>query len=252
VAAFRSSIGLSNGDILFGRFSRPEPNKWTDLPIKAFRRSIAHDGRIKLLLQEPPPRVSQEIRSGPDCDRFIILPLATNPAELRLSMAATDVVLHTSSIGESFGYGIAEPMNFGKPVITHSTPWADQAQLELVRHEECGLVASTVKTMSSAILRLASDAGRRSQFGNEGQRHIRTLADPHASLDRLEGALGAVIAGKNSSVIEEDLAAVRQVTEYLDRQQFGHFLGEQLWLRTFPLLARIHRLRQRLARGCRS
>src|SRR5262245_5079689 len=136
VRAFRKAHGVAEGEVLFGRFSRPEPNKWTDLALDAFRIALGRDPMLKLLLREPPPLVAEALRASRDADRFVILPATADAEELRLTMSALDVVLHTSSIGESFGYGIAEPMNLGRPVITHSVPWNDQAQIELVRQGE--------------------------------------------------------------------------------------------------------------------
>jgi glycosyltransferase involved in cell wall biosynthesis len=125
-AAFRKQIGVANDEVLFGRLSRPEPNKWTNLALDAFRLALRKNRKIKLLLREPPQLVAAGLRASPDADRFIILSITSDVGELRRTMSALDVVLHTSSIGESFGYGIAEPMNLGKPVITHSVPWGDQ------------------------------------------------------------------------------------------------------------------------------
>src|SRR5256885_396168 len=113
------------------------------------------------------------------------LPATNDTAELGLTIASLDVVLHTSSVGESFGYGIAEPMNYGKPVIANSTPWQDQAQIELVRHGECGFIASTPGTIADAILKLANDPELRARFGKNAQTNIRNLADPEESTNRL-------------------------------------------------------------------
>ena len=232
VAAFREGIGLSNDEILFGRFSRPEPNKWTDLPIRAFRRAFRSNRRIKLLLREPPQEVARELDRAKDRAAFVVLPATADTGELRRTMAATDVILHTSLMGESFGYGIAEPMNLGKPVITNSVPWLDQAQLELVRHGECGLVASTVHSMAKAILLLSYDADARARLGLRGQQHVRSLADAETSITRVEKALTAASRSKDNPLIEQDIADARIAENYLSQEQFGHSLADQISLRT--------------------
>ena len=136
VQNFRRTLGVQPNETVFGRLSRPEPNKWTDLPIESFRIAARQHPGIKLLLREPPAAVRRAIETAQDRHRFIILSATSDSAELARTTAAIDVVLHTAVTGESFGYGIAEPMNYGKPVITNSTPWLDQAQIELVRHGE--------------------------------------------------------------------------------------------------------------------
>ena len=244
IADFRASHGIDSSEVVFGRLSRPEPNKWTDLPLTAFRQALKRNCNLKLLLREPPPLVTAALRAAADADRFCILPATSDPAELRLTMASFDVVLHTSNIGESFGYGIAEPMNLGKPVITNSVPWTDQAQLELVRHGEGGLHGSTPKTMSKAILALAADPELRTRMGEKARDHIRVMSDPNQSLDRLEDALKASIEGEPNPRIEEDLQHVKITADYLDVHQFGHGFLEQIALRPFYHRVRFHQWRE--------
>jgi glycosyltransferase involved in cell wall biosynthesis len=250
IQAFRSKHGVGSDEVLLGRLSRPEPNKWTDLPIQSFRIAARANQRLKLLLREPPAAVAQALRQSADRDRFIILSATTDPLELALTMSSLDVVLHTSSIGESFGYGIAEPMNYGKPVIANSTPWLDQAQIELVRHGECGFIASTAQAMAQRVLQLANDAHFRSTLGSNAQKHIRQLADPVESTNRLEAALGAVAAGLENPRATEDLIRAQQAADYLDSQQFGHSFTEQIALRPLHYRVRFHEWRRTLRRTC--
>ena len=185
VKVFRERHGVGSGEVLFGRLSRPEPNKWTDLALDAFRLALRQNRNIKLLLREPPPEIAARLRASSQADRFVILPATADNEELHLTLASLDVVLHTSSIGESFGYGIAEPMNLGKPVVTHSVPWGDQAQIELVRHGECGFVASTPAAMARAMVELAGDGAQRERMGRAAAQHVRTVANAETSLGRL-------------------------------------------------------------------
>jgi glycosyltransferase involved in cell wall biosynthesis len=242
VFAFRQKHGIKRDEILFGRLSRPEPNKWTELALDAFRLATKRSPNIKLLLREPPPEVARRIENAIDRERFVILPTTSDRAELGLTMASLNVVLHTSTIGESFGYGIAEPMNYRKPVIANSTPWNDQAQLELVRHGETGLIASTAHTMGAAILRLAANENLREEFGDNARIHIRRLADPKTSLDRIENALHAAATGENR-LLDDDLERAEAAAHYLDAEQFGHGWREQLALRPRHYRVRFHQWR---------
>ena len=245
VAARRSQWGVTGDEILFGRFSRPDPNKWTSLAVDAFRQAVRRNPHLKLLLREPPPAVANALRETLEGKHFIILPATSDATELALSMAAVDVVLHTSSIGESFGYGIAEPMNLGRPVITHSVPWQDQAQLELVRHGECGYIASTPGAMAAAMLQLGADPDLRTRMGAAARQHMAQLANPDESLSRLESALALAVAQRPNPRAAEDLGSARAAAAYLDQHQFGHSAGEQLKLRPFYWRARFHQWRQR-------
>jgi glycosyltransferase involved in cell wall biosynthesis len=253
IAAFRKRMGIADDEILFGRFSRPEPNKWTNLVLDAFRLALQRNRKIKLLLREPPPLIAANLRASSDADHFVILPVTSDADELRRTMAALDAVLHTSSIGESFGYGIAEPMNLGKPIITHSVPWGDQAQIELVRPGECGFVASTPAKMADAILKLADGWGEtpsshlRERMGAQARAHIRTLANPETSITRLEAIFRAAMEKRDNPFAAEDLQLAKAAAAYLDAHQFGHSLAEQFALRPFYYRVRFHEFRKCLA-----
>jgi glycosyltransferase involved in cell wall biosynthesis len=246
VENFRRDQGVQSDEILFGRLSRPEPNKWTDLPVEGFRIAAVRNKRLKLLLREPPAEVARALQNAADHERFIILPATSDPSELALTTASLDVVLHTSLAGESFGYGIAEPMNYGKPVIANSTPWLDQAQIELVRHGECGFIASTPQTIAGSILKLANDVDLRAKLGRNAQSHIRKLADPAESMNRLEDALRATASASENPRAMEDLAKAQTAADYLNQQQFGHSWREQIALRPRYYWTRFHQLRRAL------
>jgi glycosyltransferase involved in cell wall biosynthesis len=245
-APIRIATEIEPDMILWGRFSRPEPNKWTDLPLEAFRLARKEEPRIRLLLREPPPAVAQQLRQAPDKSDFVILPATANVEELRLTMGVVDGVLHASSVGESFGYGIAEPMNFGKPVIANSVPWQDQAQIELVRPGEGGFIASTPESMAEAILKLSRDSALRARMGKFGQKHIRKLADPVESLNRLETAIQCAVNNVPNPNIAEDIQRAQQARDYLRANQFGTTFKEDAILRLFYYRVRLSQWRKRL------
>lgn len=238
----RKSLGISEDKILFGRFSRPEPNKWTPLALDAFLSAYITNSNIRLLLREPPADVVSALCSrglaawGEKATANVSYPVlclrsTSDAEELAGSQLACDAILHTSSIGESFGYAIAEPMALGRPVITHSVPWHDQAQLELVQHGECGLVANNVRAMTDGILQLAADKHKRVRYGERSRERILRLADPAGSAAKLESAMRCAVEGRDNPNIEEDLIASRQAASNLDHHQWGHTLDEYCYLR---------------------
>lgn len=256
-AALRDALGIRQDHVLYGRFSRPEPNKWTPLVLRAFLAAQQKNPRIRLLLREPPGAVADQLTScglaawfdptssgsgAPIC----LLQATADPDELMISQMACDVVLHTSSIGESFGYGLAELMALGKPVITNSVPWHDQAQIELVRHGECGLLASTPSSMKAAILRLAQSSEWRLRCGALARKHVLQVADPEASADRLELAIRCALDNHDNPWAANDLEKARDTAEYLDQHQWGHDLSEKWWLRSRYAKVRLQRMIQKL------
>ena len=195
-------------------------------------------------MREPPPEIAARLRASSQADRFIILRATADDEELHLTLVSLDVVLHTSSMGESFGYGIAEPMNLGKPVVTHSVPWGDQAQIELVRHGECGFVASTPAGMARAMVELAGDAAKRERMGRTAAQHVRTVANAETSVGRLERALQTAVDRRDNALAREDLEQAGATAAYLDAHQFGHTPVEQLRLRLRYLWYRFHQFRK--------
>ena len=247
VADFRAAHGIGPDEIVFGHLARPDPIRWDHQPIAAFHRAVRQNRRVKFLLREPPPEIARSLKQGPDAGRFLILPATTDAAELRLTTAAMDVVFHYSKVGETFGYGVAEPMNLGKPAIVNSVPWQGQGQLELARHGECGFVANSAAAMTRAILALAGDAALRERMGAQGRRHVRVLADPESSLNRLEAILQAAIEKRDSPFAAADARRARETAAWLDAHQFGHSWLEQIRLRPFYYRVRFHELRKYLA-----
>ena len=236
----RKSWGLESHHVLFGRFSRPEPNKWTPMVLEAFFQAHRKNPSIRLLLREPPPQVASSLNykqlatwvETPNPNRPVLLMPATPDGwDLAVSQAACDAILHTSSIGESFGYGIAEAMAVAKPIITHSVPWYDQAQLELVRQGQTGLVASVRGTMLKAILQIASNPEYRQTLGEAAQSHIEKLADSTISTQRLAQAISWAVHGLENSHASADLQRAQLTAANLDSCQWGSSLAEQIYLR---------------------
>jgi len=256
----RKRLGLASEDVLFGRFSRPEPNKWTPIVLDAFLKARKHARNIRLLLQEPPAEVTQklvetgmglviETESGfslPSLAPVIIIRATSDSSQLMVNQTACDVVLHTSSIGESFGYGLAEPMVLGKPVISNSVPWHDQAQIELVRHKECGFIASTAETMRAAIESFARNPSMRQSYGKQARGHILSIANSETSKNRLVSAFNCAIDDMDNPHAEEDLEKALLTAEYLDKNQWGHVLSDRIWLHRKDLFIRFLSYQRRL------
>lgn len=256
----RKCLGLGHDDVLFGRFSRPEPNKWTPVVLDAFLKARKSVHNIRLLLQEPPGDIANKLvesglgivvdtsdSSAPSIAApVIILPATSDPTHLMVNQSACDVILHTSSIGESFGYGLAEPMALGKAVISNSVPWHDQAQIELVRHGECGFIASTITSMRTAIETLAKNPAMRQACGKRARDHVLSIANVDVSTDRLTAALNCAMNNSDNPHAEEDLEQAHLAAEYLDKNQWGRVLSDRLWLHRRDLFIRFLNWQRRI------
>ncbi|MBN1464034.1 MAG: glycosyltransferase family 4 protein [Paludibacteraceae bacterium] len=238
---FRTKLGIKENHILFGRFSRPDFSKWTNLPIKGFLKAIKHNKNIRLLLCEPPEPIASELLNSNFKNYFKILPATTNNSMLTLMMASVDAVLHSSKIGESFGYGIAEPMNLARPAIANSVPWGDLAQIELIRPGECGFISSTPNQIKNAVLLIANDQPLRHSMGINAQKHIQKLAEPQESINRLENALNCAYHKKHNPIARADFEKAKDNTTYIKKFTFGTTVEEKTFLYSSFIL---HKLRQ--------
>jgi glycosyltransferase involved in cell wall biosynthesis len=239
VEEYRACLGYVSGDVVFGRLARPDMAKWDELILDAFRLAARKNNQIRLLLRSAPDSVAARIRESALCSRIRVLPPTSDEMELRLTLESMDVVLHTSRFGESFGYGIAEPMLLGKPVLTNATPWGDQTQIELVRHGECGYLASHPGSMAQKMLMLADDAALRRQMGEAAARHIMDVADPVRSVDRLEMCLQALSSGKDNPFADSDLPESLRIRALLRGHAWGETFPEKLRLRAQYIAKRV-------------
>ncbi len=173
----RSQLGLDEQDIVALRLGRPDAAKWTDwecLAVHAARQGGSR--RIKLIAIEPPRELAERIAQGVYGDGILSLPLLNDPLEVDELIQASDIILHAARYGESFGYAIAEGMAAGKSVISRSTPWGDNAQVELVDHGQTGFICCSLEGFTAALEMTASDADLRARLGGEGRKRILDLA----------------------------------------------------------------------------
>lgn len=183
--AFREAHGIPAEAFVLGRVGSPNMGKWSPIAFDAFRRAAEADSRLRLLAVGLPPELRRAIASMPPAVRRRItdIPFIHGDAALRACYGSTDVFLHAAKIGESFGMVLCEAMLCEVPVITLSTPAKDNSQLEVVGHEEGGVVVTGAASMARAIGLLASDDALRRGMGVRARRRVveRFTEEPVAS-----------------------------------------------------------------------
>jgi glycosyltransferase involved in cell wall biosynthesis len=143
-----------------GRIARKDETKWNDGIVVALSQVIRMMPTTKCFLVGVPDRVKGRLaKLG---DRIVILDSVVDTPGFYEDV---DVMLHATTVGETFGYVIAEPMAMGKPVVTLSTPHMDNAQVELVDNGVNGFVVSSPDSMAKAIVRLLSEPALRHRMG---------------------------------------------------------------------------------------
>jgi glycosyltransferase involved in cell wall biosynthesis len=165
----RRSLGLPEGAFLCGRLGRPDPNKWPAWLPAAFAAAARENSNAQLVLMQAPDFVRAQVRSLGISDKVHFLEASADWKRVRLVYEALDCLAHGSRVGESFGYTLAEAQAFGLAVLVDSTPWADNAQIEVVEHGKTGLIAGRPAAFSAALKRLALDSALRAKLGAAAQ-----------------------------------------------------------------------------------
>jgi hypothetical protein len=166
----RSALGLMPDDFVACRVTRPDLRKWSTRLELALPELFQRVPRLRFLFMAAPPEkvALLERRFGP---RVRCLTPSLDEADLQRVYAASDFMLHSSGIGESFGLAVAEAMHHGLPVVVDSTPDLDNAQLEVVRHEEGGLIVASSRGFVRAAESLAVDEALRARLSHGARCH---------------------------------------------------------------------------------
>jgi len=160
----RRALGIADGDLVACRVARPDMRKWSVRLELALPRLFAALPELRFLFMAAPPQklAALERRFG---KKVLGLSPESDLGAVARAYVASDLMIHSSGIGESFGLSMAEGMHHGLPVVVDSTPEMDNAQVEVVDHERTGLVVASSTGFVEAATRLARDAELRRRLG---------------------------------------------------------------------------------------
>lgn len=170
VDELRRSLDLPSGALVLGRVGQAYRGKWSTRLIDVFE-NVATDDRVHLLLVNPPVEVVAAVRRSHFADRIRIVERIDGDSELCAAYTLIDVFMHIAEQGESFGNVLLEAGMCETPVVTLSTPWGDNSQVEVVNNRYGGLVATTIKGFTAATALLLQDAQLRTQLGISARRN---------------------------------------------------------------------------------
>lgn len=147
----KSEYQIPKEAFLMGRIGESYDAKWSTLLIDAFEEVASKNLLIYLLLVNPPESIEARCLRSPLSNRIKIIGEIKGDKRLSIAYSAMDVMVHISGIGESFGYVLPEAVLSGTPVITMSTPWADNSQGEILRAIGGGYVVNRYSTLISVL-----------------------------------------------------------------------------------------------------
>jgi hypothetical protein len=181
-----------------------------------------------MLLMAPREDIWREVESGLWGEGILLRPTLSDFDRLAAIYTAGDLMLHMADWGESYGYTIAEAMQLGLPLVTQSTPWGDNAQVELVEHGRTGFVCSTCRGAVDALLRLARDQKLCRQLGAAAVERIDSLSNPVRETDLLEEIIGHVAQGQPlKKVVERNRELLQFGSSFAKREK-------RVWEREAP------------------
>lgn len=193
----RDRLGVPRERFLLGRVGQPIPAKWSTMMLDAFAEAVARGLDVGLLLVGAPDNIRAAAAKLPAVvrSRIVLRTDTSSDTELATYYSALDGMLHVSQIGETFGMVLCEAMLLGKPVVTLSTPFKDNGQLEVVGHERGGLVALQPVHLFDAIRMLVTDTTLYRRLAEQSPEWVRERFGTGIVVDKLCRIYASVVSG---------------------------------------------------------
>jgi glycosyltransferase involved in cell wall biosynthesis len=184
----KEELGLDPERPVVGRIGRAADAKWRDLLVDMVPELLRLAPEAQVVFVGATPAKRKRLARRGVLERCLLLEPTTDEGQLATITAACDVSVGASRIGESLGLANLEAMSLGIPVVTCSTPWADNAQVEFVEHGVTGLIANHPRPFAEAVATLLHDDELRGRLGESASRLVRErfdLGQLTAQLERL-------------------------------------------------------------------
>jgi glycosyltransferase involved in cell wall biosynthesis len=195
-AEAKRRLGLDPDRPVVGRLGRADDRKWSTTLVDMVPRLLELMPDAQVVLVGTTPAVRRRLgRRGARAKVTQVEPVADDE-ELATLYAACDVFATGSSIGESFGLAIAEAMALGIPVVTHSTPWVDNAQVELVDEGSTGHIANHPQAFAEAVASLLADEPRRRELAAAAREKCERMFAAAPLTRQLERLYRSLVAGE--------------------------------------------------------
>jgi glycosyltransferase involved in cell wall biosynthesis len=214
IRQFRNELGIGKDDPLICRVGRPHIWKWSKFSIDMMTHLVKEIPNVKFLIVGGAlEEADAKIRNlGLEKNFANIGPVSES--DLILTYYSIDILAHSSRIGESFGYTIAEAMAAGKPVVVNSTPWADNAQIEIVDHGKTGLVANTPRTYADAVAYLINNKAESQKMGQLAKEKAYREFDAKKVTKMVEKLYVELLSKKASISDKEVIARYKEVNYF--------------------------------------
>lgn len=212
IAEFKEKIGLKPDDFVIGKMGRPHIAKWSDLLLDMMPYLVKLVPNVKFVIQAIPVSRRAVVDASAYRDHVIMLNETSDDRQVALFYSVLDVYVHASKIGEGFGMTLAEAGLFTKPVVVNSTPNRDNAQLEVIDHEQTGLIANHPQTFARAVAYLAQNPVVKQKLGQQARSKITSVYSPERITRMLEKIVITKLQAHGVTVAAETVAHYEAVT----------------------------------------
>jgi len=196
-AEARRALGLDPDRPVVGRVGRDADLKWRDLLVDMVPELIELVPDVQILFVGATDAKRERLDRLGVRDRCMLAEPTLDPRTLATYYAACDVFVSAAEIGESQGLALSEALALEIPVVTCSTPWADNAQVEFVEHGRSGWLASHPRPFAEATAELLQDGDRRSAFGAAGRGDVERRLSPGPLTRQLERLYLGLLAAED-------------------------------------------------------
>jgi glycosyltransferase involved in cell wall biosynthesis len=190
----RRLLGLDPDRPVVCRTGRPVDIKWRNLLVDMVPLLLRAVPEAQLLFVGATPAKVKRLRRLGVLDHCTLLDQTLDEFRLAACYAASDVFVSACEMGEAQGLAILEAMSFGLPVVTCSTPWADNAQVEFVENGRTGFIANHPRPFAEAVASLLLEGELRDRLGAGAGELVLRHCDPSAQAHQLERLFTSLLA----------------------------------------------------------
>ena len=204
---FRDQHHIPRDAFVYGFLAQPHRSKWSPVLFESFKAVAQHDESVYLIIAG----ISEELKSlyadFPDHikSRIVVLPFINGDEELQTVYSAMNTFVHSTRIGETFGFILTESMCCHTVVATMENPTRDNAQAEIVGHKRGGVVAANPKALVEAMTILKNDKELLENCQKNGREYVIEQFNQERVSQMLIALLDHVYQSKNSQGLYERL-----------------------------------------------
>jgi len=200
----REQHNIPQNTFVFGFLAQPHPSKRSPTLFNAFKTVAQQDPTVHLMVAGLGETCKPYFKNFPEHikSRITILPFIQGDNELRTVYSTMDTFVHSTRIGETFGFILSESMACQTPVVTMENPTRDNAQSEMVGHKRGGLVAANPKALVQAMTLIKNNPKLHQHCKIQGRKHVVE----HFNKNRVSQMLIALLNHVHQSTNKTDLA----------------------------------------------